>query len=338
MFKKIAPFLILFATTLSWSQHKFESFSFNDLMGIVEIETLQEYRSPFVESRKEIKFNSDFIAYRDSSNFLKTISKFDGDSLREVKIPKWYPVTQIDGFNYINTYENNKSVILDSLLNTKYRLDEKYSRFVQVDKNSDFFYGIRNDSTYILKRQNDELHVYQNIAGDSFTEATKLYNNGKKAKVYVVYNNSVMHVFDQDFNLIEKIAGNGYGYRSIDQVINREYYKDRVIMVTNEPPPHRAVPKPPQEFIELSPLNGKSRYAAPAGDIIISVCSSCKLISKDSKEFFVQNVEKTVEKIENGTKTTYGGDKFNFRIGSISKKVLLPLKYQSIIEIEVSMK
>lgn len=332
--KKIISVIIIFIFYNAKAQKNYETFMINGLYGIVETNTLNEFLIP--KYKVKVEFNNDFISFKDAENdSLILFSKKTGDRIaNKVKLVKYSGTVKLAGKRYLNSLENGKSVILDSLLQKSFFLPKQYNYFYQIESSNYFYAEIDKEDTFdILKKTNTELKILHSLRAIKFDKEFLVKSNGEKEEVFVFYGLEKTYLFNDNLELIKTINKVASDKHDLNDIINPT---DEVVYYTYDGPKHKKPSVHPNTYQKISSNIFKDGYISEKGNLKISIFNQFTLTYSHKQYLWYFN--QPYFRVGNYSSNQKERKVYTFLIDEKSSKALIPLKYQVEMGLNVNLK
>jgi len=328
-------FLLTFSNNL-FAQYQIEPFSVNGKVGVVYTSSLKEFLAPTYPIWKSVKINQNYIAFRDSSDYLIATNKVNLKSITPIKLSRTSPLVGFYESILLHSIQDNKSVLVDSTFQNKYHFSKAYKFIRDFNKSNGFCYAESENLIEIYKLETDYPKLIHNIAANKLTTSFLNKESGKE-EVYVFYGLQKIFVFDTSLNLIKTINKSIVDSRDLYYIINPN--ENRVASGTpfNSQSGRNPRRKNIHKYKKIAEDEERVFFTSNSSSITISTFKDYEVRSKDSKNIVVFKVFKTVK---NGRTTISRSNEnsFSFLIDEEDRTALLPLKYQNEIGLEINLK
>lgn len=333
--KKIISIFIIFIFYNVKAQKNYETFMINNLYGIVETKTLNEFVIP--KYNVKVEFNNNFISFKDTENdSLILFSKKTGDRIaNKVKLVNYSATVNLGGKRYLNSLENGKSVILDSLLQKRFFLPKQYNYFYQIESSHYFYAEIDDEDTFdIFKKTNTEMKILHSIKAIKFDKEFLVKSNGEKEEVFVFYGLEKTYLFNDNLELIKTINKLASHKHDLDDIINPTH---EAVYYTDNGPEYKKPSVDPKSYQKISSDTIKNHYISEKGNLKISVFNKFTL-DYYYKQDYLLYFNKPYFRVGNYSSNQEERKVYTFLIDIKSSKALIPLKYQVEMGLNINIK
>jgi len=324
--KLIVLIFTIFIISNTNAQENYETFMVNNLHGIVETKTLNEFLVP--KYKVKVGFNDNFISFKDEENdSLILFSKKTGKRVtNKVKLVGHSATVKLAGKRYLNSLEDGKSVILDSLLNKSFFLPKQYNYFYQIDSSNYFYAELDKEDTFdIFRKINSGMEILHSIRAIKFDKEFLIKPNGQKEEVLVFYGLENTYLFNDNLEIIKTINKVASHKHDLDDIINPT---DEVAYLTPNGPKHKKLPANPKSYQKISSENLKDDYISEKGNLKISVFNKFTLYYYHNEDYLWYFNNRPYFRVGNYSSNQEERKVYTFLIDEKKLKALIPKKYQ----------
>lgn len=310
-------------------QNKFEEFTVNDNVGIVEIANLNEFLMPGIIFQNKININPNYFIYRENDS-AKVFNKKTGSWHESLFIGKSYPILTMDDKKYLITISNDKNVIYNSDLKVEFTLKKKYEEVQSLPSN--FFFGRDRGSIDIYQLHVKNTALKHSIKASDYSKRKENYDPESVTDYIFFFGGEKTYQFDLNFKLVKEINKKFDHSYQLDEYL-RSQTKTVMRVGTGRASAYTEKVVNPNAF-QLIEKKEKNRFSSAVSLFEVTTDSNFELKSENSEDFIVYKV---FTSIENGiTYTSMGSaNSYRFKIQGVKPKILLPLKYQKEIGISI---
>lgn len=320
--------LFLLVVTVTKGQNKFEEFTVNDSIGIVEIGTLKEFLRPSIIFQKKIYINPNYLTFRENDS-LKIFSKINGTWRKPLYIGQSYPVFELNDKTFLITIADDKNVVLNSDLNVAFKLNKKYEEIQSLTEN--FLFAIENDKIDIYKFDLKKIGLMHSVYATKYLKRKENYDLVATSDCIFFFGGEQTYQYDLNFKLIREINKKFENSYQLDEFLSSQ--SKTVMMVTNKGPDYPKKKINTSEFL-LVDKKDKNKFSSTTSSFNILTDVNFDLRSENSKDFIVYKVFTTMK---DGIALTSKGSahSYRFKILNTKPKILLPLRFQKEIGMEI---